>query len=475
MRLLQTVPLVAAIVGLAHAAPSSSPVHKRYVEERGGIIYNVFEHRDTGAKMSYVKNSGICETTPGVNQYSGYFSVGQNMSMFFWFFEARNDPKKAPLATWFNGGPGCSSMIGLFQENGPCQFYNNDTEPSLNPYSFNTYANMLYIDQPIGTGFSYGEIVVNSTVTAAPYVWTLIQSFFAEFPEYECRDFGLFTESYGGHYGPEFSYYFQQQNAKIDSGDVEGDKINLKALGINNGWYDSLIQEPAGIDFALNNSYRPLIDSSEAEKLKDAFETGCKPMLEECYTTGANEACINADNTCYYDIDAAISAATDFDVYDIRSGSVDPNPPETYVAYLQRADIMKAIGAQTTYGECPDAPYDGFAKTGDDARSMMEPLSAVVQSGITVLMWAGDADYICNWIGGFRSANAVQWSGADEFGNASMVPYTVDGVEKGMFKTVDNLSFLRVYNAGHEVPYYQPETSLQVFVQTMKGTPISST
>jgi carboxypeptidase C (cathepsin A) len=72
----------------------------------------------------------------------------------------------------------------------------------LNPYSFNEYANMLYIDQPIGTGFSYGTDPVDGTVTAAPYVWTLLQSFFAQFPQYESRDFGIFTESYGGHYGP---------------------------------------------------------------------------------------------------------------------------------------------------------------------------------------------------------------------------------------------------------------------------------
>jgi carboxypeptidase C (cathepsin A) len=61
---------------------------------------------------------------------------------------------------------------------------------------------MLYVDQPIGVGFSYGTDDVDSTVTAAPFVWTLIQAFFAQFPQYESRDFGLFTESYGGHYGP---------------------------------------------------------------------------------------------------------------------------------------------------------------------------------------------------------------------------------------------------------------------------------
>lgn len=113
-------------------------------------------------------------------------------------FEARNNPNNAPLAAWFNGGPGCSSMIGLFQENGPCRFENGESTPSLNPYSWNNYANMLYIDQPIGVGFSYGNDPVTSTLTAAPYVWKLIQAFYDQFPKYENREFGIWTESYGG-------------------------------------------------------------------------------------------------------------------------------------------------------------------------------------------------------------------------------------------------------------------------------------
>lgn len=85
-------------------------------------------------------------------------------------------------------------MIGLFQENGPCHFVNGEDTPSLNKYSWNNYANMLYIDQPIGVGFSYGTNDVTSTETAAPYVWKLLQAFYAQFPEYESRDFGIFTE-----------------------------------------------------------------------------------------------------------------------------------------------------------------------------------------------------------------------------------------------------------------------------------------
>lgn len=65
--------------------------------------------------------------------------------MWWWFFEARKNAKTAPLALWLNGGPGCSSMLGLFQENGPCTFNGGGSQPKLNPYSWNNFANMVCI------------------------------------------------------------------------------------------------------------------------------------------------------------------------------------------------------------------------------------------------------------------------------------------------------------------------------------------
>lgn len=58
---------------------------------------------------------GICETTPGVNSYTGYIDLAPDSHTFFWFFEARHNPADAPLTLWLNGGPGSDSLIGLFQ------------------------------------------------------------------------------------------------------------------------------------------------------------------------------------------------------------------------------------------------------------------------------------------------------------------------------------------------------------------------
>ena len=266
-------------------------------------------------------------------------------------------------------------MIGLFQENGSCQFYNGASTPSINKYSFNTYANMLYIDQPIGVGFSYGTDSVTSTVTAAPYVWTLLQAFYAQFPQYESRNFGIFTESYGGHYGPEFASYLESQNSAIAAGTVKGEKIDLIALGINNAWYDPVLQYKAYVDFSYNNTYKPLITASQHTSYLSTYNSKCAPALQGCpAVTGTNSACESADNTCYDDIEGPLSEVANFDVYDIREPSNDPYPPETYVDYLQSAAVVKAIGAQSTYSECANAPGNKFSATGDGKSLILSPI-----------------------------------------------------------------------------------------------------
>ncbi|KAF2646397.1 carboxypeptidase-like protein S1 [Massarina eburnea CBS 473.64] len=436
-----------ALASFTFAAPSVKH-DKRSLVERDGVTYNVFEHAATGAKIEFVNNSGICETTPGVKQYSGYLSVGTNMNMWFWFFEARQNPSTAPLAAWLNGGPGCSSMIGLFQENGPCKFnVGSSTTPVNNTNSFNNYANMIYIDQPIGVGFSYGTDTVTSTETAAPFVWKLIQAFYSSFPEYKSRDFGIFTESYGGHYGPEFTKYILDQNTAN-----AGENINIVALGVNNGWFDAQIQEVAYITYAHNNTYKKILSDSQYTTITNSYNSKCKPALDSCISSGTDTACKNADNVCYSAVEGPISSAADFDAYDVRAPSNDPEPPENYVKYLTTASVVKAIGAQSTYQECPDAPYNKFATTGDGPRSFLDELSEVVSAGVNTLIWAGDADWICNWYGVFDVVNAVSYSGKAAFNTKALASYTVNGKEGGSFKTQDNLSFLRVYGAGHEVP-----------------------
>jgi len=101
----------------------------------------------------------LCD--PNVQQYSGYFHLSTSgilsaKNYFYWFFESRKAPKDAPIVLWMTGGPGCSSEVALFGENGPCSVNAAGNETMPNPHSWNSAVNLLYIDQPAGTGFSYG-------------------------------------------------------------------------------------------------------------------------------------------------------------------------------------------------------------------------------------------------------------------------------------------------------------------------------
>lgn len=113
---------------------------------------------------------------PTQKQYTGYISlppytlapIQQNYSIntFFWFVEARQVPESAPLTIWLNGGPGSSSMVGLFNEVGPCevvQMNDGSYGTQSRMWGWDRSSNMLFIDQPNQVGFSY------DTATNASY------------------------------------------------------------------------------------------------------------------------------------------------------------------------------------------------------------------------------------------------------------------------------------------------------------------
>jgi serine carboxypeptidase len=160
------------------------------------------------------------------------------MNVFFWFFPARQSPETAPISIWVGGGPGEAAIAGAMTENGPCYVNLDGNSTTLNPFSRNNYVNMLYIDQPVGAGFSYSTLVnvtytqltsgvtptdfsggipftpnitvfpgtvsnpdltftANNSDIAAKAVWHFAQAWFDTFPEYcpENNRISLWTNS----------------------------------------------------------------------------------------------------------------------------------------------------------------------------------------------------------------------------------------------------------------------------------------
>ncbi|KAL2852847.1 Alpha/Beta hydrolase protein [Aspergillus pseudoustus] len=128
-------------------------------------------------------------------------------ALFFWLFQTEDPAYDDNLLIWFNGGPGCSSLIGLTTGNGPVSFEGNSTRAMANPYSWSKYGHLLYIDQPVGTGYSTASYpypaVDNDVVTSHFYDW--LQSFFDHFPHLRSKQVHMMGESWAGIYVPYFA------------------------------------------------------------------------------------------------------------------------------------------------------------------------------------------------------------------------------------------------------------------------------
>ncbi|GAA96843.1 uncharacterized protein L969DRAFT_17776 [Mixia osmundae IAM 14324] len=431
--------------------------------------YLTYTSNTTSNNITYVKNSGQCETTPGVNSYSGYVNIG-SFRYFFWFFEARKNAATAPFATWVNGGPGCSSLIGLFQENGPCTV-NAQGKTELNPYSWSNTVNMIYIDQPAQTGFSTGPTTVNSTNATAQPIWEFFQLFFesGEFGKYSSRQFALSSESYGGHYIPAWATYFAQQNALIKSGKLKGTTIHLETILINNAWIDPYYAYESYIEYAYYGAKR-FINSTTLQQQRKAYYApgGCGPQIQQCYKTRTNKDCSDADDYCAENVESIIPSSVDLNY--VLAPANDPFPSQSFIRYLNTASVQRAIGVtpHTSYTFCSDAAGAPFGPTGDDARSFAPQLKALILSGMRITLWAGLVDANCNGIGMLNSVLAMNITGfaAAPYENLT---YASNGTVYGQVREVGNFSMAFIAGAGHEVSAYRPQAALEVFQKTMAG------
>ncbi|KAG8874820.1 hypothetical protein FRB97_005638 [Tulasnella sp. 331] len=387
-----------------------------------------------GASLRFVENSGICETTPGVHAVSGYIDIGNNQNYFFWFFSSRQavNASTSPFVLWFNG------------EHGPCMVNSDQKTTAINPNSWNEVANVLYIDQPIGAGFSHGNENAETSPQAASLVWVMLQTFFETFPTYQGRELIFATESYGGHYGPEFVSYFDGQNDQIRHGIIPGEIIIVSAFMLNNGWIDPATHFLNYPGFAEHPpGYTPIATPAVVTKATSYLlkSGGCMDQIARCSSGGSNKDCVNAYIYCTNHV--YTPCLGDRSDYDIRTTKKNPVPPPWEVNYLRQKGVQKAIGAEVKYSECNQGVAEKFLEAGDFMRSELIRLGALANSKLKMLIWYGDADYICNWVGGLTLTLEMQWYGQTTFGNTPFEIVTINGVGAvGEVVNVDNFSFM---------------------------------
>ncbi|KAI8083184.1 prepro-carboxypeptidase Z [Halteromyces radiatus] len=411
------------------------------------------------------KQPKLCDET--VVQYSGYLNVGTNEHYFFWFFESRQNPDSAPFTVWLNGGPGCSSMIGLWQELGPCRVNNDGSQAIYNDQgSWNQVSNMLFFDQPSNVGFSYGADNVHSTAEAAPLAYNMIQLFFEAFPKYQKLPFHFFGESYGGHYIPSFADYVLKQNQGLSSSS-KSIPINLQSIGVGNGLTDPLIQYQYYEKMACDSSYGSVLSDSDCQKMNASLPQ-CVKLAQQCYDSGSLDDCANADDFCGTNVEGVYDNSGK-SYYDVRTSD---SLPSTYIKFLNSASTRSTIGATRSYQECSNSAGAKFGSTVDDIKNFAPNVADLLNNGVRVLLYAGDADYICNWYGNYAWADQLDFNGSKDYQSDSLKGWNVGGKEVGQVQSGGNLTFVRVYEAGHEVPWYQPVAALQMFTDHVNNKPI---
>ncbi|KAI8825987.1 Alpha/Beta hydrolase protein [Fimicolochytrium jonesii] len=414
----------------------------------------------------------LCD--PDVKQYVGYVDVAgksDDKHFFFWFFESRRDPAKDPFVLWLNGGPGCSSMTGLFMELGPCRVDTGGNGTTNNPDSWNNEANLVFLDQPINVGFSYtdGGDEVTNTIDAADDVYAFLQLFLSKYNKYKDLDFHVTGESYAGHYVPAIGAKIAEENEGLKGKGKKTEKleIKLKGLAIGNGLTDPLNQYEAYADMAADDKYGPILDESDIESMRSKWPT-CKSLINSCYKYNTALTCVPGAIYCN---NAMIQPfqKTGLNIYDIRH-KCDPSNPLCYSiltdieSYLNRPDIQEILQVDRQFEGCKQNINMRFMMAGDWMRPFVRVIPPLLAKGIKVLIYAGDADFICNWIGNKDWALALEWDGAEEFQKAKDIPWISksSGKQAGEIRTHDGFTFLRVYEAGHMVPYDQPKHSSEM-------------
>lgn len=398
----------------------------------------------------------------GIKSYAGYFTVNKdfNSNMFFWFFPSQGNYTEDPVVLWLQGGPGATSLIGLFTENGPFRA-KSKKGIKLRKYSWTQSHSVIYIDNPVGTGFSFTNngYAQNETQVGEDLYNALIQ-FFTLFPELQKNEFYVSGESYAGKYVPSISFTIHDKNpaAKL--------KINLQGLSIGNGLSDPEHQFKYG-DYLYQIG---LIDSNTRDVFHNYEKQGVTYIQNKQFDKAFEvfDTLLNGDLTNQSSI---FKNATGFTNYFNYIYSTDNNAMdmENMGKYVQ-SDLIRAaihVGNATFHGE--DKTVEMNLK--NDVMQSVAPLVSELLNNYRVLIYNGQLDIIVAYPLTINYLQNLNFNGADEYKKAQRYKWYVGEDLAGYVKTAGKLTEILVRDAGHMVPTDQPQWACDLITRFTRNKP----
>jgi len=392
------------------------------------------------------------QTGPIPDEDWGYITINEDYdsNMFWWLYGAQQEVRtNFPLVVWLQGGPGASSLFGDFLEIGPL---NQNLQPRNTTWLQS--ANLLFIDNPIGTGFSY---TVNpkgfstSDEEIADNLVILMQGFLDKYPIFETIPFWVFSESYGGKMTANFGVALH--NA------IQNGQLNLNFMGVALG--DSWVA-PVNCMY----SYAPYlfsiseIDSEQADNL-----TYYAIQAEVAWNKGDG---VQATNFWGIQQGIAEEFAAGVNIYNFKY--FYDYIPEQGMNNLMNGPIKQKLGIIPNNVTWGGQSNDVFTyMQGDFMRPAIDKVDNLLTNGYQVVVYGGQLDIIVDIICIDSWIQQLNWLDLESFNTAARVVQNVNGVPNGFLKTYKNFSLWNILNAGHMVPYDNANMALQMFNAVVLG------
>ena len=363
---------------------------------------------------------------------------------------------------------------------GPCRINEHGNGTIKNEFSWTEAANIFFLDQPIGVGFSYASgpdaAHSNGSFAAAEDIYAFMRLWYTHFPESQTKPFSISGESYGGHYIPIFaSHIFAENELSIKEG-RQGDVVPLASVIIGNGIFDPLRQATSGWDMTCTNvsGIGPVLDAATCEKMASKIDR-CEYLWTACYQFPDPLICQAANNFCGEHMDQPY-INTGLNYYDISKPCDGPlcyKEVGTITKYLNREDVRAAFGVDTAvkrFEACSNAVGRDFSRVGDRDIPTTTYTTYLLNKGLRILVHSGTYDWICNFVGNERFLLALPWVG--DYGYRHAATYEQRKWQGGEWWEFENLRYARVRGAGHMVPYDRPEAALDMVKSWLNERPL---
>ncbi|KAM5445297.1 putative carboxypeptidase C [Microsporum audouinii] len=490
--------LTASLVCSSQAA-SQVPLHVDLAKDAAGKDgFQVFTSKHSPRHSIRIKrqDSSICDAHSA--QYTGWLDLGPK-HLFFWYFDSQNDPENDPLTLWMTGGPGYSSMLGMLQEVGPCLINEHGNGTYYNPWGWSKKSSMLFVDQPVGVGFSYideGHDTPDTSHIAAVDMHRFLQLFVSEvFPSKLSVPFHISGESYGGHYIPHLGAQIVQQN-KLYPNEPQ---IRLKSCLIGNGcmsemhttfgYWETLCTTNPGVENPVFNETRCDIMAKNMPR--------CMTVSEVCRRNPDPAICLSAKAVCTEGITGMYDEESDVKGGRNRFDITVPCQVDD-ICYVQGPLLQNYLNSKLVWDAISPPKEvkqyklssthvaDVFGLTSDEMVPSTTQVEYLLANQIHVMNYQGNLDLACNTAGNLRWAHSIPWKGQPKFSSKPLVPWKSVLTSTGKNETVGKMkevnirvtdstttttryAFVTVDSAGHMVPQDRPDVAFDLMNRWISG------